>query len=104
MSTRRVSCDGGWLRGFWVVRPPAGEIPAAAVKPATGSPSCTTVCRRWRSETDLHVRIVLGVDRVDEPDLVRHRGHDERVRPRALAEEPYPTQQRAVGDASRRGD
>jgi hypothetical protein len=42
---------------------------------------------RLSLETDLDVGIVLGVDGVNEPDLVGHGGHDQAVSADALAEE-----------------
>src|SRR5438477_1610648 len=69
-----------------------------------GLSSQVTWPSRVASEPDLEVRIVLGVDGVDEPHLMRHGGHDQGVGPRAVAEEAYPAQQGAVCDARRRED
>src|SRR6185436_10147133 len=56
------------------------------------------------SEADLDVGIVLGVDRVDEPDLMWHGRHDQSVRPRAVSEEPDAAKQGAIRDTRGRED
>src|ERR1044071_9040 len=56
------------------------------------------------SEADLHVRIALGVDGVDEPDLMWHARHDESVRSSAVSEEAHAPEQRAVRHSRRRED
>src|SRR6185295_8708908 len=56
------------------------------------------------SEADLDVWIALGVDGVDEPDLMWHGRHDQSVRPSAVSEEADAAEQRAVRDSRRRED
>src|SRR5260370_22666595 len=50
-----------------------------------------------KSEPDAHVRVVLGVDGVDESDQVRVRHHDEAMGPDPVTEEAHPLEQAAVG-------
>src|SRR4051812_33003932 len=56
------------------------------------------------SEANFQVRVALGVDGIDEADLVWHRRHHEGVGPRAIAEEAYSPEERPVCDARRRED
>src|SRR3989442_11893849 len=57
-----------------------------------------------KSEPDADVRVVLGVDGVDEADQVRDRHHHEAVGPGAITEEAHSLEQAPVGDACRRED
>jgi hypothetical protein len=46
-----------------------------------------------RSESNLDIGVVLGMDGVDEADLMRERRHQKGLGPDAVAEEPHATEE-----------
>src|SRR6476620_10872750 len=64
----------------------------------------TSLERRRLSEPDLDVLIVLGVDRVDETDLMWHGRHHESMGSRPVAEETDTPEEGSVRHSRRRED